>query len=106
VSLKQRIDRLKRQVTPEDEPRPVVLIIGCPEASRLGFDLRSERMAMIRSNGVAEPFEAEANETTKAFHRRLCRIARSRNVFIVSVGSDEPQKVSRYNLDGSLRVLN
>jgi hypothetical protein len=64
--------RLKRQRQARDLP-PVILIIGCPEASRLGFDLRSERMALIQSNGGAELFEAEAMESTKAFHARLLR---------------------------------
>jgi hypothetical protein len=97
--------RLKRERQARDLP-PVILIIGCPEASRLGFDLASERQALIRSNVGAELFEAEAMESTKAFHVRLCAIARSRNVHLVSVGSDQPMLESRYNLDGSVRVLN
>ena len=80
---------------------PVVLFQNHPEAVRLGYDL-TERMALI----AGELFEAFEGETIKAFYDRLCAIARERKVVIVSVGSDEPVKVSRYNMDGSPVTLN
>jgi hypothetical protein len=102
MRLKQRINRLRRQVTPpEDEPRPVAAICNNPEAVRLGFDLTSERMALIGT----ELFEAAEEESTRAFHDRLAEIARSRNVMVISVGSDTPMMESRYDADGNLRVL-
>jgi hypothetical protein len=94
--------RLKRERQARDLS-PVILIIGCPEACRLFPDrMTSEREAVI---GV-DYFAALDDETTKAFHTRLCRVARERGVRIVSVGSDEPVKESRYNLDGSPITVN
>jgi hypothetical protein len=93
--------RLKRERQARDQP-PVIMIINNPEAVRLGFDLSSERMALIGT----ELFEAIELESTRAFHHRLVEIARSRRVFIVSVGSDVPQKVSLYNLDGTPVTVN
>jgi hypothetical protein len=81
---------------------PVILIVGCPEPARLGFDLKSERMALIEG----ELFEAAEIETTGSFHARLVQTARERGVRIVSVGSDEPMAVSRFNLDGSPITVN
>jgi hypothetical protein len=80
---------------------PVILLIGDPEATKLGHDLTSERQAIIAN----ELIEAEAQESTKQFHARLCRVARERGVTVVSVGSDEVVKISRYDADGNLRVL-
>ena len=96
---------LKRERQALDLP-PVVLIVGDPAPSRLGFDLSSERQALIEFNGGAELFEAEAMESTKAFHDRLVEVARSRNVNVVSLGSDEPVKVARYNADGTPITVN
>jgi hypothetical protein len=53
-----------------------------------------------------EVFEAEAMESTRAFHHRLARIARARGIYVVSIGDDTPQLVSRYNLDGSPVTIN
>ena len=80
----------------------VVLFFNNPMAVRLGFDLTSERMALV----AGEVFEAEAMEPTRAFHHRLVDIARSRGVFVVSVGSDEPQLVSQFNIDGTPVTVN
>jgi hypothetical protein len=97
--------RLKREREGRDLPL-VILIVGCPEPARLGFDLKSERMALIKG----ELFEALPNETTKAFHRRLVVIARERSmglnrgVITVSIGSDEPVKECLYHLDGTLKT--
>jgi hypothetical protein len=101
VSLRQRINRLKRQVTPDEQRPPVVAIINNPEATRLGFDL-TEREALIASEVV----RALDGETLKAFHDRICGIARERNVMLISVGSDAPVAVARYNLDGSPVTVN
>ena len=92
--------RLKRERQARDLA-PVILLQGDPEPSRLGFTLSSEREAVIEG----ELFEAEAMESTKAFHTRLVAIARSRNVRIISIG-DELTKVSRFNLDGTPITLN
>jgi hypothetical protein len=103
VNLTPRINRLKREIAaPEDERPPVFLLVNNPEAVRLGFDLKGEREAIV----AGEFHRAEATESTKAFHHRLCAIARSRNVCLVSVGSDQPVLESRYNLDGSPVTLN
>jgi hypothetical protein len=96
--------RLKREREARDQPL-VIFIVNCPEAPRLGFDLKSERMAMMAFKNGPELFEATDGETTKAFHRRLCAIARERGVRIVALGSDDPpQPVCRYNLDGTLKT--
>ena len=103
MNLTPRINRLKREIAAPEEPRrPVIAIANNPEMVRLGHDLRSEREAIV----AGEFHCAEANETTSAFHARLCAIARARNVCLVSVGSGEATLESRYNLDGSPRVLN
>jgi hypothetical protein len=95
-ALLDRADRLH-----DASVRPVVLIIGCPEATRLfPTRMRSEREAVIGT----EHFEALDGETTKTFHARMCQTARDRGVRIVSIGSDEPQLESRYNLDGTLKA--
>jgi len=80
---------------------PVILFTNNPNAVRLGYDL-TERMALIGT----ELFQAEAMESTGAFHHRLVDIARSRGVFLISIGSDTPVKVSRFNMDGSPVTLN
>jgi hypothetical protein len=96
-ALLDRADRLHNASL-----RPVVLFYNDPEAIRLGFDLKGEREAII-----ANEFHcAEATESTRAFHHRLVAIARARDVYLVSIGSDEPQLESRYNLDGSPITLN
>ena len=97
-----RIEQLRRETTPPEDEPPVVFFFNNPMAVRLGFDLTSERMALV----AGEVFEAEAMEPTRAFHHRLVDIARSRGVFVVSIGSDEPAKVSRYDMQGKLIVLN
>ena len=74
-ALLDRADRLH-----DASVRPVIMIVNCPEPARLGFDLKSERMAMIESNGAAELFEATEIESTASFHRRLVAIARERGV--------------------------
>jgi hypothetical protein len=51
-------------------------------------------------------FEADEEESTRAFHHRLCAVARSRNVYLVSVGSDQPMLESRFNFDGTPVTLN
>jgi hypothetical protein len=94
-ALLDRADRLHATSLP-----PVALLYGSPEPSRLGFDLASERMALIKG----ELFEATEEETTRAFHHRLCAIARARKVMLIEVGSDEPMKECRYNRDGTLKV--
>ena len=76
----------------------VLLIEGCPEPNRvLGLHL-TERQAMIGTDLI----EAEATESVKAFHRRLVEIARAKGRSIVSLGSGEPVKASRYDQSGSL----
>jgi hypothetical protein len=103
VNLTPRINRLKREIAaPEERLPPVIAIVNNPEMVRLGHDLRSEREAIV----AGEFHCAEANESTSAFHARLCAIARARGVCLVSVGSGQPVLESRYNLDGSERVLN
>jgi len=65
--------------------------------NRLGWvSFNSEREALIESNdGGIELFQAEANESTGAFHRRLVAIARAKSVRVISLGSDTPVAVSR-----------
>ena len=50
----------------------------------------------------SEVFPALDGESEKRFHHRLAVIARSKGVYLVSLGSDTPTMESRYNLDGSL----
>jgi hypothetical protein len=108
LSLKQRINRLKREVAAaEDESRPiVVLLFGDPEVHRLLGRQMSSREGMIGS----ELFTAIDGESEGQFHRRLAKIARERiaglghKVTIVSVGDDEPVKECLYNLDGTLKT--
>jgi hypothetical protein len=101
LNLKQRINRLKRQVTLEDERPQVTAILNSPEAVRLGFDLTS-RMALVGT----ELFEAAEEEPTLAFHNRLVEVARARGAFVIALGSDEPVKESIFNADDSRRLLN
>lgn len=108
MSLKQRINRLTREVTPEDHSRLVVLISGDPEPHRILGRSLSSREAMIEG----ELFEAAEGESEKQFHRRLVAIARERIVSLdrgirtVSIGDDEPELECRYNLDGSPITVN
>jgi hypothetical protein len=108
LSLKQRINRLRREVTPEDQSPIVVFVSGDPEPHRLLGRSLGGREAMIGS----EVFSALDGESEGQFHRRLAKIARERSVgldrgvTIVSIGDDEPQPVCRYNLDGTLITVN
>jgi hypothetical protein len=68
-ALLHRAERANQSALPM-----VVFIYGCPEPARLGFDLKSPRMAVIGT----ELFEATEGESVKQFHRRLAEIARSR----------------------------
>ena len=107
MSLKQRINRLRREVAPpEDQSRVVVFVYGDPEPPRLLGRSLSSREAMIGN----EVFETLDGESEGQFHRRLGKIARERRsengVTIISVGDDEPQPVCRYNLDGTLITVN
>jgi hypothetical protein len=97
--------RLKRERQARDLA-PVILIVGDPEPARLGYDLSSERMALIECNGGAEVFEAGPMESTRAFHDRLVTVARARGERIVSLGSDTPQPPSRFDAEGKLIVMN
>jgi hypothetical protein len=91
-ALLNRADRVTRAEAP-----PVIMMYNNPEAVRLGFDLKSEREVLIKD----EVFEAGPSEGTRAFHVRMCQVARERGVYFVSVGSDEPVKKSLFALDGS-----
>lgn len=97
MNLRQRINRLKREITPEDEPRPVVLLHNNPETARRG--LKSEREGLIGG----ERYEAGSNETTREFHNRLVGVARARGAYVVSIGY-EPPLPARYNLDSPIIV--
>jgi hypothetical protein len=108
VNLRQRINRLKREITPpEDEPM-VVFMSGNPEPTRRLGRSMGGREAMIGG----ELFEALDGESVKQFHRRLAGIARERvagldcRMTIVSVGDDEPQPVCRYDREGTLITVN
>jgi hypothetical protein len=111
LSLKQRINRLRREVAPpEDEQPMVVFIIGSPESTRrLGRHL-TRHEALVGSSG--ELFTAAPTETEKQFRIRMANIARAsvkgldRKLVVVSIGSDTVMAESIFNLDGSRRVLN
>jgi hypothetical protein len=100
-ALLDRAERAKQSALPV-----VVLIYGDPEATRLLGRSLSAREAMIGT----ELFEATESEGVKQFHRRLADIAHERivgldrRITIVSVGDDEPQKESIFNLDGTLKT--
>lgn len=112
MNLKQRVNRLRREVTAleEDEQPIVVLLSGDPEPHRLLGRSLSAREAMIGS----EVFAAKDGETIKAFHRRLVALARERRIAsgvtsgiaVVSVGDDTPELPCRYDAEGKLIVLN
>ena len=80
----------------------VFLIVGAPEAVRLyPGRMTSEREAVFGG----EYFAALDGESTKAFHARMAQIARDRGARVVMVGA-APTLPSRFNLDGTERLLN
>ena len=75
MSLKQRINRLRREVTPPEDQSPIVVFVyGDPEPTRLLGRSLGGREAMIGS----EVFLALDGESEGQFHRRLAKIARER----------------------------
>jgi hypothetical protein len=110
LSLKQRINRLRREVAAleEDQQPVVVLLYGNPEPTRLLGRQMSSREAMIGT----EVFSALDGESEGQFHRRLASIARERivgldrKITIISICSEEPVKVARFNADGTPLTIN
>ena len=79
--------------------RPVVMIVGDPEIGRCKWQGRipADAMASERECLIAtEVFAAEPDEPTKAFHRRMCRIARERGVYVISLGVEPPAPAPAY----------
>jgi hypothetical protein len=73
---------------------PVVMMIGCPEATKLfPTKMNSEREAVIGT----EYFEALDGETTSGFHARTRQIARDRGVRMVMLGCEGLK--ARYDYD-------
>ena len=106
MNLKQRIVKLKREVTPPEQ-NPVVLVAvegnsaACPERPMV-----STREAEIGG----EYFVASADETTQQFHARLKALYREANargcVILGHPGNAMPPAEPIFNADGSERVLN
>jgi hypothetical protein len=79
-SMFDRTERLPGVAVPT-----VIFIIGDPEAVRLfPTKMTSEREAVIGE----EHFTAADDESLGQFHARICDIARERNTYIVSLGSE------------------
>ena len=95
-------------MTSEDQSPIVAFVRGSPEPTRLLGRSMGGGEAMIGS----ELFQALEGESVGQFRRRLADVARERSagcgrkVIAVSVGSDRPMMASRYNMDGTERVLN
>ncbi len=90
---KALLDRAER--VPGVAEQPVVFIHGCPDANRiLGFNL-NERQAMLGS-GVL--IEALPNEAIKAFHNRVCELARAEGpgMRVVSMSGSLPALAPAY----------
>lgn len=106
MSLRGRIDRLKREVTPPEQ-NPVVLVAveGNPCAS-------PERpMTSAREAEIEERyFRAEEGESTSQFHARLRETHRATNargcVVLGHPSNAAPPAEPIFNADGNPRVLN
>ena len=79
--------------------RPVIMIVGDPEIGRLQWLGKIPADAMVSERECLigeEVFEAEPDETIKAFHQRMCRTARERGVGVISLGFEPPSPAPAY----------
>jgi hypothetical protein len=106
MNLKQRIAKLKREVTPpEENPVVMVQVSGNPDAGRVG-PMVSEREGLVGG----EYFAASPDETTQQFHARLkahYRQTKARGCVVLGhPGNAAPPAEPIFNADGKLRLLN
>lgn len=79
--------------------RPVIMIVGNPDVGRLQWLGKISADAMVSERECLigeEVFEAEPDETIKAFHARMCRTARERSVWVISLGFEPPAPAPAY----------